>query len=321
MGHFDTVFEPDSPFQKWRIDASSPDRAYGPGSSDMKGGLVVLLEALRALRASGDLARANVTVLLNADEEIGSLGSRARIQAAAGEAQLALVFEPALEGGEQARSRSGAGQFHLDVQGVAAHVATSPVEGRSAVLALAKKVVAIEALSDHERGILLNVGTISGGTKRNIVPEHAEAWIDVRYDESAQGEEVRGDAGADRRRARRARHARRALGAPAPPAPAAQRGVRPPARAAARDRARARLPGARARALGAASPTARSLPPRACRRSTRSACAAAARTPTASSCVLRESLRARRDRGGAAARRLAARSRAASRVYPRRPPS
>ena len=191
LGHFDTVFEPDSPFQRWRIDAGSPDRAFGPGSSDMKGGLVVLLEALRALRASGDLARANVTVLLNADEEIGSLGSRARIQAAAGEAQLALVFEPALEGGEQARSRSGAGQFHLDVQGVAAHVATSPIEGRSAVLALAKKVVAIEALSDRERGILLNVGTISGGTKRNIVPEHAEAWIDVRYDESAQGEEVR----------------------------------------------------------------------------------------------------------------------------------
>jgi glutamate carboxypeptidase len=193
LGHFDTVFEPDSPFQNWRIDAGSPDRAFGPGTSDMKGGLVVLLEALRALRASGDLSRANVTVLLNADEEIGSLGSRARIEAAAGEAQVAFVFEPALEGGEQARSRSGAGQFHLDVHGVAAHVATSPVEGRSAVLALAKKVIAIEALSDHERGILLNVGTISGGTKRNIVPEHAEAWIDVRYDESAQGEEVRSE--------------------------------------------------------------------------------------------------------------------------------
>jgi glutamate carboxypeptidase len=191
LGHFDTVFEPDSPFQKWRVEAGNPERASGPGSSDMKGGLVVLFEALRALRASGDLARADVTVLLNADEEIGSLGSRARIQAAAKDAQLAFVFEPALEGGEQARSRSGAGQFHLAVEGVAAHVATSSIEGKSAVLALAKKVIAIESLTDHDRGILLNVGTISGGTKRNIVPEHAEAWIDLRYDESAQGEEVR----------------------------------------------------------------------------------------------------------------------------------
>lgn len=192
LGHFDTVFEPDSPFQNWRIDAASPERASGPGSSDMKGGLVVLLEALRALRDSGDLARADVTVLLNSDEEIGSLGSRARIQAAAEQAQLAFVFEPALEGGEQARSRSGAGQFHLDVEGVAAHVATSPIEGKSAVLALARKVIAIEALTDPEHGVLLNVGTISGGTKRNIVPAHAEAWIDLRYDDRAQGEEVRG---------------------------------------------------------------------------------------------------------------------------------
>jgi glutamate carboxypeptidase len=191
LGHFDTVFEPDSPFQKWRIDPGAPQRASGPGSSDMKGGLVVLFEALRALHESGDLARADWTVLLNADEEIGSLGSRARIQTAAKQAQLAFVFEPALEGGEQARSRSGAGQFHLSVEGVAAHVATSAIEGKSAVLALAKKVIAIESLSDHERGILLNVGTISGGTKRNIVPEHAEAWIDLRYDESPQGDEVR----------------------------------------------------------------------------------------------------------------------------------
>src|SRR5262245_31281770 len=113
LGHFDTVFEPDSPFQRWRLDSADPGRALGPGTSDMKGGLLVMLEALRALRASGDLARADVTVLLNADEEIGSLGSRERIQRAAREAQLALVFEPALDGGEQARSRSGAGQFHL----------------------------------------------------------------------------------------------------------------------------------------------------------------------------------------------------------------
>ena len=101
-----------------------------------------------------------------------------------------------------ARSRSGVGQFHLSTSRASRR--TSPprsATGRSAIVALAKKVIAIESLTDYDRGIILNVGTISGGTKRNIVPEHAEAWIDVRYDESAQGEEVQRAARADRRRA------------------------------------------------------------------------------------------------------------------------
>jgi len=102
-----------------------------------------------------------------------------------------LVFEAAREGGELARSRGGAGQFHLDVRGVSAHVAASGSEGHSAIVALAKKVIAIESLTDYSRGILLNVGTIEGGTKRNVVPDHASAWIDLRYDEPGQGEEMR----------------------------------------------------------------------------------------------------------------------------------
>ncbi len=190
LGHTDTVFEPDSSFQKFAPDPDNPHRALGPGVIDMKGGLVVLLYALRALAESGDLSRADYTVLVNSDEEIGSLGSRPRIEAEAKRAQLGFVFEPSREGGEMARSRSGVGQFHLSVQGVASHVATSQRDGRSAIVALAKKVIAIESLTDYDRGIILNVGTISGGTKRNIVPDHAEAWIDVRYDELEQGREV-----------------------------------------------------------------------------------------------------------------------------------
>ncbi len=149
-----------------------------------------MLYALGALAGSGDLARADYTVLVNSDEEIGSLGSRARIEAEARHAQVGFVFEPARETGEMARSRSGVGQFHLSVEGVASHVATSQRDGRSAIVALAKKVIAVESLTDYQRGIILNVGTISGGTKRNIVPAHAEAWIDVRYDEIEQGNEV-----------------------------------------------------------------------------------------------------------------------------------
>jgi len=189
-GHADTVFEADSPFQKYAPDPSNPRRAYGPGVIDMKGGIVVMLYALRALAESGDLARADYTVLINSDEEIGSLGSRTRIEEEARRAQFGFVFEPARESGEMARSRSGVGQFNIAVQGVASHVATSQRDGRSAIVALAKKVIAIEMLTDYERGIILNVGTIAGGTKRNIVPAHAHAWIDVRFDEPEQGVEV-----------------------------------------------------------------------------------------------------------------------------------
>ena len=191
IGHLDTVFEPDSPFQGFAPDPGDSGCALGPGVSDMKGGLVVLVAALRALAESGDLARMDVTVLLNSDEELGSLGSRARIEAEAKKAQVGLVFESAREGGEMARDRGGAGQFFLTIDGQAAHASSSATEGHSAIVALARKVIAIESLTDYDRGVLLNVGTVAGGTKRNIVPEHANAWIDLRYDEPAVGEEAK----------------------------------------------------------------------------------------------------------------------------------
>jgi glutamate carboxypeptidase len=191
LGHLDTVFEPDSAFQSLRVDPDDASRAIGPGVTDMKGGLVVLIAALRALAETGDLARLNVTVLLNSDEELGSLGSRARIEEAARRAELGFVFEAARSGGEMSRSSGGVGQFHLAVSGVAVHAGGAASEGHSAIVALARKVIAIESLTDFDRGILLNVGTIAGGTKRNIVPDHADAWIDLRYDDVATGEETK----------------------------------------------------------------------------------------------------------------------------------
>jgi len=190
LGHMDTVFEADSPFQALREDPDDPARALGPGVSDMKGGLVVLVHALRALAESGDLSRFDVTVLLNPDEELGSLGSRPWIEERARKAQLGFVFEAAREGGEMVRSSGGVGQFYLTVSGVSAHASSSATEGHSAIVALARKVLAIESVTDYDRGVLLNVGVIAGGTKRNVVPDHASAWIDLRYDDPAVGEEA-----------------------------------------------------------------------------------------------------------------------------------
>lgn len=192
VGHYDTVFEPDSRFQEFRLSAEDPERALGPGVADMKGGLVVMLFALRALAHTGDLERAAWTVILNADEEVGSLVSRERIEAEARKADFGFVFEGARPDGAMIRSRRGVGQFQMRVEGVAAHAGNGHAQGRSAIRELAQKVPRVEALTDYSRGITLNVGTLEGGTKRNVVPAFAEAWIDVRFDQQEHGEEVRG---------------------------------------------------------------------------------------------------------------------------------
>ena len=191
VGHYDTVFEPDSPFQRFTRVPAERGRAIGPGVSDMKGGLVILFETLAALAETGDLDRAGWTVLLNADEEVGSLTSRATIEAEARQAERGFVFESAQDGGAMVRSRAGVGQFQLRVHGVPAHAGSAHERGRSAIRALAAKILAVEALTDYDRGVTLNVGTVQGGSKRNIVPDLAEAAIDVRYREAASGEQVR----------------------------------------------------------------------------------------------------------------------------------
>ena len=191
VGHYDTVFEPESDFQELRVPPGDSGRSVGPGAADMKGGLVVMLFALRALAETGDLDRAHWTVLLNADEEVGSLVSREHIEARAREAEYGFVFEAARPNGAMVRSRRGLGQFHLRIRGLAAHAGDAHSRGRSAVRELAEKVLRIEAMTDYAAGLTFNVGRVRGGTKRNVVPEHAEAWIDLRYDDPEQGEQAR----------------------------------------------------------------------------------------------------------------------------------
>lgn len=186
-GHMDTVFETSSSFQKYKQDKETPYLATGPGVIDMKGGMVVMMYALEALNNENLLDRANWVVVLNSDEEVGSLGSRAVIEGEARNADYGFVFEGGRKGGAMVGSRRGLGQFHLSVEGVAAHAGSSHSEGRSAVRELAKKILEVEALTNYKKGLTLNTGTFQGGTKRNIIPEYAEAWIDVRFDSAAEG--------------------------------------------------------------------------------------------------------------------------------------
>ena len=191
VGHYDTVFEPDHAFSQFSTSQGHAGTLRGPGVADMKGGLVVMLEALRALRESGDLERASWTVLFNGDEETGSLASRDSIEREARRADYGFVFEAARTSGGMVESRRGLGQFYLSVEGVAAHAGSAHRSGHSAVLELARKVVMIEALTDYANGVTLNVGVIGGGIKRNVIPERAFAWIDLRYDRPEDGIRIR----------------------------------------------------------------------------------------------------------------------------------
>jgi glutamate carboxypeptidase len=170
LGHVDTVWPRGTlarmPF---RLDGG---RAYGPGACDMKGGLVVLLEALRRAET-----RHALRIVVNADEEIGSPDSRDLLAEAATGAVAAFVVEAPAEGGALKTARKGIGRFTLTVRGRAAHAA-NPAEGVSAIEEFAHQVLRLQRLAGH--GVTVNVGVVSGGTRENVVAAQAEALFDIR---------------------------------------------------------------------------------------------------------------------------------------------
>ena len=186
-GHFDTVHDPHSSFRELR--AIGGGRASGPGCADMKGGLVIALAALEAIRAEGiPLAW---TFVLVPDEESGSYGSDRALRSCAPGHAAGFVFEPAGEGDSLVVERMGAGQFVIEAFGRAAHAGRDYAKGVSAVRALAHAVLAAEALADPAAGRIVNIGPLQGGAVTNIVPDHAAAWGNLRFarpeDEAALG--------------------------------------------------------------------------------------------------------------------------------------
>jgi glutamate carboxypeptidase len=178
LGHFDTVW-PVGQLDRMPL-REEGGRLHGPGVFDMKAGIGVAMLAVRALRELTLPDAPHVTMLWTTDEEIGSETSRAAIEACARESRAVLVLEPSLPGGAAKTSRKGCGDFELTVHGVSAHAGLDPAKGASAIHELAHQIVAITALQDASRGITLNVGRISGGSRTNVVADIAQASIDVR---------------------------------------------------------------------------------------------------------------------------------------------
>jgi len=183
MGHMDTVFPSDSPFQEFSLDNGL---IRGPGVFDMKGGLVVMLYALKALEEFGLLDEKTVSVLLNSDEEVGSLSSRQYIEQQARQHDYGLVFEGSVNN-NQIRQRKGLGQARFVVHGRASHAGAAHQDGRSAIRELAYKIIDMEEMTNYETGLTVNVGLVSGGEARNMVAPCAEAYVDLRYPLPQQG--------------------------------------------------------------------------------------------------------------------------------------
>lgn len=156
------------------------DRLFGPGSFDMKAGFVQGLFAVRALLETGSDLPRPVMFLVTSDEEVGSPSSRPLIERLAREASAALVLEPASHGGALKTARKGIAMYHLTVTGRAAHAGIEPGRGVSAVLELAHQIIALHGMNDLSNGISVTVGRASGGTRTNVVPAGAEAYVDVR---------------------------------------------------------------------------------------------------------------------------------------------
>jgi glutamate carboxypeptidase len=177
IGHHDTVFPPGA-FEGYRREGSG---AFGPGVLDMKGGLTVVCAALRALADADALGEVPLRFVSVGDEEVGSPESRPVLREAARGACAALCFEAGREGDVIVTARKGTASVLAVAHGRSAHAGNAHAEGANAIWALARFVDRMQALTDYDRGITLNVGKISGGQSKNTVPDRAEAVGDVRF--------------------------------------------------------------------------------------------------------------------------------------------
>jgi glutamate carboxypeptidase len=177
-GHMDTVFGPDHPFQE--VEWLEQGKVLGgPGVADMKGGIAVMLAALKAVEASPDAARLGYEVVINSDEEVGSPGSAALIAEAARGKKAALTYEPsALPDGTLAGARPGSGNFSFAIRGRSAHAGRNPEDGRNAILAAAD--LAMRLAKAKAPGLSVNPARIEGGGPNNVVPDLAVLRVNVR---------------------------------------------------------------------------------------------------------------------------------------------
>ena len=179
LGHYDTVYASGTlakmPFR------TAAGRVYGPGVFDMKAGIVQALFALDAIQHTGAALREKIVFLWTSDEEIGSESSRQLLEAEAKRSDAVFVLEPSLgPKGLLKTARKGVGEAEIIVQGRASHAGLAPEKGVNAIHELALQIALVKKWNDLKRGVSVNVGLVAGGTRPNVIPDHARAVLDLR---------------------------------------------------------------------------------------------------------------------------------------------
>jgi len=186
LGHLDTVW-PIGTLKTMPL-READGRLWGPGTLDMKAGVAMAFTAIGLLAEIGLLNR-EVVVLLNSDEEEGSLASRPVTERLALESQAVYVLEPA-QGLAYKTARKGTGNWRIEVQGVSAHAGVDFTKGASAIREMARIIEKVSAWTDLKRGLTVSVGVAGGGSKSNVIPAHAWADVDARIARKADGTRI-----------------------------------------------------------------------------------------------------------------------------------
>ncbi len=189
-GHMDTVFPQDTAFNWYQDDSG---KISGPGVIDMKGGLVTMIYAVKALAESGLMEKIPLTLFFNSDEEIGSPSSIPYLKREAEKSSCALIFECGGMNGEIVTGRRGKCGYRIDITGRAGHAAFAGTNKPSAILELSHQIQRLEALNDPDRGIVVNVGQVQGGIGPNTIAERASALVDTRYSSEEKGKLLAGE--------------------------------------------------------------------------------------------------------------------------------
>ncbi|MEO6656262.1 MAG: M20 family metallopeptidase [Pyrinomonadaceae bacterium] len=187
LGHTDTVHLVGTNLQNpTRIEG---DKFYGCGIFDMKANIVLMIEALRYFAVTVTRPARPMTILLSCDEEVGSHTGRELVEREATNAEHCLVFEPSAEGRVKT-GRKGTGWYTLKAHGIPAHAGLEPEKGANSIDEIARQIERIGELGNTAIGTTVNVCTIKGGTTSNVIPEHTECEIDVRFSSMAEAERI-----------------------------------------------------------------------------------------------------------------------------------
>lgn len=187
LGHTDTVHPVGTQVQNpTRI---RDDIFYGCGIFDMKANIVLMIEAFRYIAENGITPARPVNILLSCDEEVGSHTGREHVEREAAIADRCYVFEPSFFG-KVKTGRKGTGMYVVKAHGIPSHAGLDPEKGASAILEIARQIERLHSLNDLSVGTTVNVCTAEGGTTGNVIPEHAEFSVDVRFTTQAEAERI-----------------------------------------------------------------------------------------------------------------------------------